>query len=62
MEFQNLNTKFLGRNVICYQKIDSTQLEIWRRIQKREIKNGTIIITQTQTNGQRNTWQKMVYK
>ncbi len=62
MPLQELNTKFLGKNVIFYPEIDSTQLEAWRRIEKRAIKNGTIIIADRQTNGKRNTWKKMVHR
>ncbi len=59
MRLQNLNTQFLGRNIVFYPKIDSTQLELWRRIGKNEIDNGTIILAELQTNGKRNTWTKM---
>lgn len=62
MPFQDLNTKFLGKNVISYPEIDSTQLEIWRRIEKNMIKNGTIILADIQTNGKRYTWKKMAYR
>ncbi len=62
MSLQGLNTKFLGKNVIFYPEIDSTQLEAWRRIEKKAIKNGTIIIADRQTNGKRNTWKKMVHR
>lgn len=51
MTLENLHTKFLGREVIHYQEIDSTQLEAWRRIEKNEINNGTIILADRQTNG-----------
>ena len=37
----SLNTKFLGRNIEYYEKIDSTQLEVWRRINKKQMENGT---------------------
>jgi hypothetical protein len=62
MELQNLNTKFLGRKVIYYKEIDSTQLEVWRKIEKNTIENGTIILADIQTNGKRNTWKKMAYR
>lgn len=61
MPLQDLNTKFLGRKLIYYQEIDSTQLEVWRRIEKNTIKNGTIILADIQKNGKRNTWKKMAY-
>lgn len=59
MQLQNLNTQFLGRNFIFYPEIDSTQLELWRRVKKKQIDNGTIILAEVQTNGKRNTWTKM---
>lgn len=61
MSLQELNTNCLGRDVIFYPEIDSTQLEAWRRIEKNTIKNGTIILAEIQTNGKRNTWEKMAY-
>lgn len=44
-----LNTQILGRNVIYYENIDSTQLKA-KEI-KDIMKNGTIIITNNQTAG-----------
>lgn len=58
----SLNTKFLGRNIEYYEKIDSTQLEVWRRINKKRIENGTVIISEIQTNGKRYTWKNMAYR
>lgn len=49
--FKELNTKILGKKIIKYEKIDSTQLEILRRIEKNKIENGTIIIADIQTHG-----------
>lgn len=46
-----LNTKYLGKNYMHYKIIDSTQLEIWRRIEKNNIKNGTVIRADIQTKG-----------
>ena len=34
-----------------YHKIDSTQLEIWRRIEENKIDNKTVVISDIQTNG-----------
>lgn len=34
-----------------YRKIDSTQLEIWRRIEANKIDNKTVVIADIQTNG-----------
>ena len=62
MQLENLNTQSLGQNLIFYPEIDSTQLEVWRRIEKNEIKNGTIISADIQTAGRRNTWKKMAYR
>ena len=62
MRLQNLKTDYLGKNAIFYESIDSTQKEIWRRIEKQNIKNGELISAQIQTKGIRNTWKKMVHK
>ena len=51
MQLENLKTKFLGRNSIFYSKIDSTQNEIWRLIENKEAKNGTLVMADIQTNG-----------
>lgn len=47
----SLNTKFLGKEFYKFNKIDSTQAEIWRRIEKNNISSGTIISADIQTNG-----------
>ena len=62
MELQNLETNYLGKNVSIYKSIDSTQLEILRRIQNNNIKNGDMILAEIQTAGIRNTWEKMAYR
>ena len=41
----------LGKEVIYYPEIDSTQLEVWRRIEKGTIKKGTLILADIQTKG-----------
>lgn len=51
MQLEGLTTKMLGRNLIYYQEVDSTQLEIERKIKKNEIKSGTILLTEIQTKG-----------
>lgn len=51
MPFKNLTTQFLGRNVIHKEEMDSTQLEIWRRVEKNDIINGTMILADRQTKG-----------
>ena len=40
-----------GKKVEHYDIIDSTQLEIHRRIKENKIEDGLIIITEKQTNG-----------
>lgn len=44
-------TRFLGKNYIFYKQIDSTQKEIWRRINQENIINGTVIRADSQTAG-----------
>ena len=51
MQLENLKTNYLGKEFIYYKEIDSTQDEIWRRIKNNNIKNGTIIMADIQTNG-----------
>ena len=46
-----LKTKFLGKEIYNFNKIDSTQAEIWRRIEDGNISNGIIIRADIQTNG-----------
>ena len=45
---ENLETEFIGRKEIFYKEIDSTQKEIWRRIENKKIEDGTIIIADIQ--------------
>lgn len=50
MEFKNLKTKFLGRNMLHFEVINSTQ----KYIKENSIKNmpnGTIVIADTQSSG-----------
>ena len=54
--------KLLGTKIDFFEKIDSTQLEILRRIEKKEIQDREMVVADIQTNGIRNTWKKMVYK
>ncbi len=51
MQLQNLKTSFLGKTIIYYEKIDSTQDEIWRKIHNKTIINGTVVIANIQTRG-----------
>lgn len=50
MILQNLKTSYLGHNSSFYECIDSTQLEINRRITNKTIKNGELIIAEIQKN------------
>lgn len=50
MKLKNLKTKILGRVNFYYKKIDSTQKEIWRLLDKK-ILNGTLVISDIQTDG-----------
>lgn len=49
MQLKNLNTKLLGKEIYYYETIDSTQKEIWKRIKNKNIKNGTMIMAEIQT-------------
>lgn len=51
IKFKNLNTKIIGQNSFCYEQIDSTQKEIWRRVENGSIENGTLIMANIQTAG-----------
>jgi BirA family biotin operon repressor/biotin-[acetyl-CoA-carboxylase] ligase len=51
MQLKNLKTEFLGKKVFYYKEIDSTQKEIWRRIENNNIESGTLIFADLQTNG-----------
>ena len=51
VSLKNLETKTLGKNYIYYDEIDSTQKEMWRRIERNEIKNGTLIRAEKQSSG-----------
>lgn len=50
MELENLSTKFLARKFDYYKTIDSTQDEIWRRIEKGKIVNGETVFSEIQTS------------
>lgn len=43
-----MNRKYIGKKIFNYEKIDSTQKEIWRRIENNNIENGTVITAQIQ--------------
>lgn len=50
MELNKLKTKYLGRKFDNYEKIDSTQDEIWRRIENENIISGETVFSEIQTN------------
>ena len=45
-----MNSKCIGRRIFHYKSIDSTQKEIYRRIEKEDILSGDLIIADIQTN------------
>ena len=51
MKLKNLTTNFLGKNSFYYETIDSTQKEIWRRVEQNNVKDGTVIFSDLQTLG-----------
>lgn len=51
MQLINQNCNFLGKFSSFFQEIDSTQDEIWRRIESKKIKNGELIVADIQTKG-----------
>lgn len=51
MQLKKLKTNFLGRDYIFYKEIDSTQSEIWRLIESKNIKNGTLVMADIQLEG-----------
>lgn len=51
MQLENVKTKFLGKNSIFYNHIDSTQNEIWRLIESKNTPNGTLVFADIQDKG-----------
>lgn len=51
MQLRNLDTSVIGKTFAYYDKIDSTQKEIWRLIDNKTIKNGQLIMAGIQTDG-----------
>lgn len=49
---KNLNkkTKIIGNNIIYFKEINSTQTKI-RELAEKKVENGTVVITDNQTNG-----------
>ena len=52
MKLTNLKTNKLGQNFKYYEKIDSTQSEIWRLVDSNKIADGMLVMSNIQTNGQ----------
>ena len=50
-KIKNANTNYLGKNVIYFEEIDSTQEEAKRILITKKNKNGTIILADKQTKG-----------
>lgn len=50
-KLNGLKTDYLGRDCYIFDIIDSTQTEIWRRIDTNKIENGTLIMADIQTKG-----------
>lgn len=61
MQLPDLETKYLGKKIEYYETIDSTQLEIKRRMQKETIQDGTVIMADIQTEGKRYSWKSVAY-
>ena len=51
MQLTNSNCSFLGKTFNFYEKIDSTQDEIWRLIDDKKIVNGQLVASNIQTKG-----------
>ena len=51
MQLQNLTTKFVGCDFHYFEKIDSTQTEIFKMIKLNKIKDGSLVLADLQTNG-----------
>ncbi|MBO5179202.1 MAG: biotin--[acetyl-CoA-carboxylase] ligase [Clostridia bacterium] len=51
MQLENLDTNIIGKTFVYYDKIDSTQKEIWRLIDNKKIKNGQLVMAGIQTDG-----------
>lgn len=49
-KIKNSNTKILGKNVIYYSEVGSTQ-DIVRKLAENHTENGTLVITDNQTKG-----------
>ena len=47
--YSNLDTKFLGRNLIYYDVVDSTQEKLWKMV--KDVPEGTLVLAELQTKG-----------
>ena len=47
--YSNLDTKFLGRNLIYYDVVDSTQEKLWKMV--KDVPEGTLVLAEIQTKG-----------
>ena len=47
---KNINTKLIGKNIIYYETIDSTQIEA-KKLAENDIKDGTIVFANEQLSG-----------
>lgn len=50
-EIKQANTKIIGKEILYYDTLESTQKEAKRRIKENNIMNGTVIIAGNQTKG-----------
>lgn len=50
-KIKQVNTKIIGKEVIYYDSLESTQKEAKRLIKENSITNGTVIISSNQTKG-----------
>lgn len=50
MILEKLNTKYIGKNLLYRESIDSTQKEAWRLVGEN-VENGTLIMADIQTDG-----------
>jgi len=51
-KIKNARTSYIGKDIVYFEEIDSTQEEARRRLQEGSVQNGTIFIADWQSNGQ----------
>lgn len=49
-KIKNANTKFIGKNVVFYDELGSTQ-DVIRELAEKHVENGTVVITDNQISG-----------